>query len=444
MESLKQIIRSLSSIKVAVITILALIVVFAWGTFVESRYDARTAQNLVYHTTFTYLTMALLVINLLFSMFTKLPWKKRHIPFLLAHIGIILIVASAYADRIFGLDASMSLEMGKSKNWVITEDTYINVYQSHDGKLFLPNKLAGKKVNFFANPPEKNHLSIPVVNDHILVTDFYAYATANREFKTSNASFAGPAIRFVLQNQFVTHSDWLVHSDDSVSFKKIGPLSVYLNAQGVEDVDEPTIVFNSIDNKTLGYAMLDKKVRKIGKIKPGMSVQTPWMDMKLMMLKYLPKAVETFSYTLKKNPSDVTTEAVQIKFQNQSQWVRLNSYAKFEYEDGIYLVSYTNDQIGIGFDMKLNNFTVETYPGGRASEYRSDIEVEGKNYVISMNEPFKKNGLTFYQASYQENEEGRPVISILQVNHDPARQIKYFGAILLSLGTAMMFYKRKA
>ena len=415
------------------------------GTFVESRYDARTAQNVVYHTNFTYLTMALLVVNLLFSMFIKLPWKKRHLPFLLAHIGLIIIVASAYLDRVFGLDASMSIEVGKSKNWVLTEDTYINVYYSEDGNLFLPNKISSKKVNFFANPPEQKKLFVEVEKDKVQVTDFYPYATFERKIEPSSDKMTGPAVKFVLQNQFVTHSDWLIQNDDNVVYKKIGPLNVFLDIKkNPQKTSEPTLTFRPLDSKTIEYIMMDEGViKKQGQIKTGMSFKTPWMDMKLILLKYIPNAYEAFSYTLQKNPSDLTTEVVHVKFKGVSKWIRLNSYEKFPHENGLYLVSYTNDQIGIGFDMKLNDFVIDKYPGGRAKSYRSEIEVDGDEYSISMNEPFKKNGLTFYQASYRENEEGKPVVSILQVNHDPARGIKYLGAILLSLGIVMMFYKRK-
>ncbi len=445
MKVLKQIIKSLSSIKIAVITIVALIVVFAWGTFVESRYDARTAQNVVYHTNFTYLTMALLVVNLLFSMFIKFPWKKKHMPFLLAHIGLIIIIASAYLDRVFGLDASMSIEVGKSKNWALTEDTYINVYYSEDGNLFLPNKISSKKVNFFANPPEQKKLFVEVEKDKVQVTDFYPYATFERKIEPSSDKMTGPAVRFVLRNQFVTHSDWLIQNDDNVAYKKIGPLNVFLDTKkNSQKTSEPTLTFRPLDSKTIEYIMMDEGIiKKQGQIRTGMSFKTPWMDMKLILLKYIPNAHETFSYTLQKSPSDLTTEVVHVKFKDISKWIRLNSYEKFPHENGLYLVSYTNDQIGVGFDMKLNDFVIDKYPGGRAKSYRSEIEVDGDEYSISMNEPFKKNGLTFYQASYRENEEGKPVVSILQVNHDPGREIKYLGAILLSLGIVMMFYKRK-
>lgn len=445
MKAIKQVIKPLSSIKIAVITIIALIIVFAWGTFVESKYDARTAQNVVYHTNFTYLTMALLVINLLFSMLIKLPWGKKHIPFLLAHIGLIVIVLSAYVDRVFGLDASMSIEVGKNKNWVLTEDTYINVYHSKDNNSFLPNKISSKKVNFFANPPEKNSLSVKIENEIARVTDFYPYATFEKQVVNTDDKLAGPAVRFVLQNQFVTHTDWLFQGEDELAYKKIGPLDIFLDKNDVtKNTSDPTLTFSPLDNETMEYVMLDKGiVKKQGQISAGKSVQTPWMDMNLIILKYLPQATEKYSYTLQKNPSDLTTEVVRVNFLDMSKWIRLNSYVKFPHSDGVYLISYTNNQIGIGFDIKLNDFTIDRYPGGMAKSYKSEIEVDGNEYSISMNEPFKKNGLTFYQASYRENEEGLPVVSILQVNHDPTRGIKYLGAILLSLGIVMMFYKRK-
>ena len=445
MKTVKQIIKPFSSIKIAVITIIALIIVFSWGTFVESKYDARTAQNVVYHTNFTYLTMTLLVINLLFSMLIKLPWKKKHIPFLLAHIGLITIVASAYVDRVFGLDATMSIEVGKSKNWVLTEDTYINTYHSKDGDLFLPTKISSKKVNFFSNPPEKQSLSIEIEDDIAQVTDFFPYATSEKTIEESDAKEGTPALRFVLQNQFVTHSDWLIQGDDKVAYKKIGPLDIYLDSEEAREKNSsPTLIFRPVDNENIEYVMLDNgEVKKQGKISAGMSVTTPWMDMKLMILKYIPRAIEKYSYTLQKNPSDITTEVVKVNFKRVTRWIRLNSFDKFPHEKGIYLISYTNNQIGIGFDMKLNNFIIERYPGGQPKSYMSEIEVEGNSHSISMNEPFKKNGLTFYQASYREDEAGNPVVSILQVNHDPARGIKYFGAILLSIGTVLMFYKRK-
>ena len=61
-----------------------------------------------------------------------------------------------------------------------------------------------------------------------------------------------------------------------------------------------------------------------------------------------------------------------------------------------------------------------------------------------MNEPMKMNGYTFYQASFTEDERtGEPTASVLSVNKDPGRWIKYFGSLIFSFGIVWLFYQRR-
>lgn len=62
--------------------------------------------------------------------------------------------------------------------------------------------------------------------------------------------------------------------------------------------------------------------------------------------------------------------------------------------------------IPLGFEVFCQNFTTDYYPNGSPKEYRSDLIVfESGNKVlektISVNDPLKYKGLTFFQASYQ-------------------------------------------
>ena len=66
-----------ASLKLAVIIIITLIALSTWGTIVESNYDARTAQEVVFHSPLMSFVLFLLVINLLFSMMKKFPWQKK-------------------------------------------------------------------------------------------------------------------------------------------------------------------------------------------------------------------------------------------------------------------------------------------------------------------------------------------------------------------------------
>jgi cytochrome c biogenesis protein ResB len=68
----------------------------------------------------------------------------------------------------------------------------------------------------------------------------------------------------------------------------------------------------------------------------------------------------------------------------------------------------------------------------------------GHDVVISMNEPLKYNGYTFYQSSFERDERtGKPAISILSVNYDPGRWIKYLGSMLMVLGSIILFYFKR-
>ena len=59
-----------------------------------------------------------------------------------------------------------------------------------------------------------------------------------------------------------------------------------------------------------------------------------------------------------------------------------------------------------------------------------------------MNNPLKYDGLTFYQASYFEAAKDT-YGSVLSVNLDPGRPIKYLGSLLLVLGAIWHFYLRR-
>jgi len=104
--------------------------------------------------------------------------------------------------------------------------------------------------------------------------------------------------------------------------------------------------------------------------------------------------------------------------------------------------------------VKLEQFKIDRYQGTQnPSEFSSVVSVDGAangekvvNHLISMNEPLKYGGYTFYQASYIDAQP-RPTTSIFSVNQDPGRWLKYWGSIFLVGGTiwlfAMKYWKKK-
>ena len=458
---MKKIFLFCASLKLAVVILTSLIVLSVWGTLVESRYNAQTAQEFVYHSPWMYFVLALLVINLLFAMIKKFPWQKKHIPFLLAHIGILVVILGSYVTQKWGIDGSMAFMTGQKRNWMSTSDTFIYVYMSQDNNIFLPQRILSQQVHFLRNPPQ--NLKFEVRDQLLFIDDFYPYALAESKVQASQKPFAKTAIRFVIQNAFAVLSDWLILEQSPTVHKDFGPLRVILSSQReMPPTQGHTVWFYPTQNsKELNYALIaQKQIIQEGIINSGRVIDTPWMkqninpahtnlknnttdSVKIRLLKHLPKALKVTKYTSQEYPTDLSTSAIHARFAGQEAWIGLNSFERFIVGDKTYIVSYAENKLGIGFDMELLEFKIQHYPGSlQAASYESDILVDGQKHTISMNNPFKKNGFTFYQASFQEDESGQPFLSILSVNKDPGRFLKYFGSAILVLGVILLFVRR--
>jgi len=96
------------------------------------------------------------------------------------------------------------------------------------------------------------------------------------------------------------------------------------------------------------------------------------------------------------------------------------------------------------FEVKLNDFTVERYPGSSSPSYfESDVDItydgESRNAKIFMNNIAYVGPYRIYQSSYDQDEGG----TVLTVNRDMAGTvISYVGYVLLLVGMIMSFFDR--
>ena len=98
------------------------------------------------------------------------------------------------------------------------------------------------------------------------------------------------------------------------------------------------------------------------------------------------------------------------------------------------------------FSLFLKKFTHKIYNGTTIpSRFSSLVHIEdpatpleNRNTLISMNHPLRFEGLTFYQASYAQND----TVSILQVVHNPSWTIPYISSFFVALGLIIHFLLR--
>ena len=106
------------------------------GTFLESKTESHLlAAKWTYEHPFFFILLALFFINILFAALRRWPFKKRHIPFLIVHLGLLMIISGTMIKNLWGLQGEVLLWEGTSSNRVLLPQTHaIAFLDSFTGK----------------------------------------------------------------------------------------------------------------------------------------------------------------------------------------------------------------------------------------------------------------------------------------------------------------------
>ena len=140
-------------------------------------------------------------------------------------------------------------------------------------------------------------------------------------------------------------------------------------------------------------------------------------------------------------------KALQLELKGKKYWIRSDKSITLKSFSTHLKIELQKDSLQLPYELSLTKFKMDKDPGTNSpASYESFVQLfstEGpKDFHIYMNNPLKYDGLTFYQASYFEvgpSQYG----SVLSVNYDPGRPIKYLGSLLLVLGAIWHFYLRR-
>ena len=436
------------SVRLAVFIILGIGVISAIGTIYESKYDAEVAQKLIYFSWPMLTFLGLLTFQLIMVLVDRWPWKKQHIGFVLAHFGIIMTLVGALLTHYYGLDGSMYLGIGEESRFVRVRDRELTLYSSLDGRDF--RTLYRQEVDFLRhtfNGPLKQPLKLNIENEILEVREYHHFAFREEQIEASQYDVDGAAVRFQLSNDRVNQVEWILQ-DNLRREKKmdLGPAQVVItsNKDYVPEATNALVFFVAPDRQVFAKVYTRGKQNLQRKIQEGDSFALGWMNFELKILRLLPKARERVSFKVAESSSPKATSALKLHFRGEDLWLGLNSVLRVYTDNQVYFVTYSQKRVEIPSPIRLMDFKIGHYEGTRrASSYESLVSLNGKTHTISMNEPLKDENLTFYQASYDQDAQGRPVASILSVNSDPGRGLKYVGCFLLVFGSILLFVMRK-
>lgn len=119
--------------------------------------------------------------------------------------------------------------------------------------------------------------------------------------------------------------------------------------------------------------------------------------------------------------------------------------SQFVIGEKTYTATIRNRQVPLGFNIRLEKFSVDFYPGtSMAKKYESIVTLTDPDSGIAVktpirvNEPINFKGYTIYQATYARTAD--KFLSGLQCSYDPGKKFLYLGFVTAVLGVIYMFY----
>jgi hypothetical protein len=211
--------HGLASLRLAVVVMLALAVACIAATFYESRYGTAAAQRGFYQTGWFTFLLVLLGTNVFLSMAKRFPWRIHHAGFVLAHVGILAILAGSLISLRAGLDGQMALYEGETSDQVSLADHALHVTLPGGAHTHLPVSV-------------EDRLTIPGSDLAVVVEERQSHVEVG-DVLEEDAPGGGPALDVVLTGPGVDTEGWLLAADPRRNRLDFGPVAVVFH----EDAD---------------------------------------------------------------------------------------------------------------------------------------------------------------------------------------------------------------
>lgn len=133
MNGLKRIYHFLGGIRFAIILITLAATSVIAGTLLESKTESHLlAAKWTYGNPLFLLLLCLFFINILVSALRRWPFKKKHIPFLMTHLGLLMIITGTILKNRYGLQGNLSVWEGSGNQHVLIPHSHAIYIEKKD------------------------------------------------------------------------------------------------------------------------------------------------------------------------------------------------------------------------------------------------------------------------------------------------------------------------
>ncbi|MFD2587136.1 cytochrome c biogenesis protein CcsA [Croceitalea marina] len=445
--------KTLFSTRLMAVLFLAFAVAMGIGTFIETWYSTETARIYIYNATWFEVIMVFFVINFSGNIFryNLLQWKKW--PVLMLHLSWILIIVGAGITRYLGFEGMMPIREGNAEKVFYSDKTYLTVFV--DGEINGDTRRRVLEDDILVTPEGKRS-SLPWKSDfngQPFQIDFIDFKWgANKEWVADETG--KNYLKIVEAGDGQRHEHYL--EDGKIANIHNILFSLNKETQGAINIFTTDSVY------TIKAAFDGGFMRMADQFK-GEVFKDSLQQLQLRSLYtmagtqfVIPEPVTKGKYIAV--PSTVPTARDGVKdtlileittngktsIQKLTGEKGMSDFSdKFSLGELDFSLKYGSKAYELPFNVKLNDFIAEKYPGTESSykSFMSKITVEDErsfDYDIFMNHVLDHKGYRFFQASFMPDEKG----TILSVNHDRwGTWVTYAGYFLLYIGLmGIMFF----
>ncbi len=437
-------IHFLGSVYFAISLIIATLLFVIAGTFLESWSDSHLfAAHWTYNNPVFISLLWLYFINILFATLRRYPFKKKHIPFIITHIGLLMLLGGALVKSHFGLQGTLVLTEGTASNRVQLPHTYALLVESREKSALLT--LDPKKMGQQSSPFEDLEISLIDWTPHAeqkvegWIKDDYAHLLGfpplpvyewNQGALPISLKTPDYTIAALKTDRIREVAEQL--SDHAIALVQTAKQKHYLiTKESTTPLSEDLLLI--FDKGFGGYGW-------IAELPPSLS------DIDLIA----PLSHSFHIVTAPRKKEEIAPCICLLVKQGQRSEIVTLGYDRHETQlkwpalEGEYLFRFQPQSKQIPSTIRLREARQINYPQSEQPlSFEGDLWVDGKEQSISMNHVHEtREGYRLYLATLASRPFGAKRAQIV-VNRDPGKYwLTYPGGVILAIGMLLLYLRK--
>ena len=421
----------------------------AVGTFLDvgqSTSPTPYSRNLIYNAWWFEAIMVVFMINFAGNIFRYHLLRKEKWATLVLHLSFIFILLGAFITRYHGFEGMMAIREGATENTFLSQKTYLTTYIDGDYKINGEFQRLVRNDDVDFSPRLENNYS-------------FSTTYGNTPVVVELIDFISGAEEDIVPDETGEYYLKLVEAGGGAPhnhFLKVGEVSSIHNVLYALNKPTPGAINLTFSDEGLTIqSPFEGEYMTMATGAQGQFVKDSIQPLVLRSRYIIGNQAIVFPKPVIKGVFDVVKKskllkgdedgiALKVTSNGETKTVKLlggqgisNPFKQITVGGLDFAFKYGSKTLELPFDVKLNDFIAERYPGTEKSysSYESKVTVfddkEGDfDFHIYMNNILNHRGYRFFQSSFDPDEKG----TILSVNHD------YWGTWFTYLGYYLLYF----